>query len=1033
MEHIKNILTAWHIIEYLIPHQIEGKNTEKDNWIRIERDSDLPWNYCKENEKNGTYLVSLGVCNIEEIIVAVKRIFRDERYLPEEINADEKTCFAQFLIGEDGNYIPDSFSLSFSPFAIGRLLTNRKDYQQWIQHFHEIHNELSGIITEHFFRRKVTFPLLSSVLKELTEKLHWEPIFHEKPFWVKKVERKKEVKEENDLALLYSFYVKDIEKVLQRLHEGIGDGLMQYLSGTHLSYRERKDLSDPSLLTEILSPEHFPLGKWPSDDRHTLNLMQQASVNLMFKENRGQNGLFSVNGPPGTGKTTLLKDVIARNITERAIRLAQFSNPYDAYDERVVFTEDNGQTAYINCLKPELTGFSMVIASSNNGAVENISKELPLLTSIHEKYREQDGAKYFRKWAHSFCEVDEKRWGLIAATLGNSNNMKKFRVSFWNKDGNPFSFRQLYQEMKKTGEQEGLKNWKEARISFEKALERVKEEQKKAMVFYHSVIECEEKEKTVTVLQEVIENGKQEIAELDIERIIIFEESKELLPRLTFLQEQIQTLKQVKFGFFQKLFRRKEYRDHVGKLNKLYQEKSQLESVLFQNKCRDKELENRIIKIQKSNKSAQRKSESIQKEIAKWKIRKGEEKARTQRVFLDRDFWEGQSHEQIHTSSPWVTREYTEARSLLFLESMKLHEAFIRATYKKLYKNLQYFNYVSRLNLHSERRKAIQPIWETFFMFIPVISTTFASFSTLFRGMGKESFGWLIIDEAGQAVPQAALGGMWRARHVVAVGDPLQIEPVVTLPESILEDVSNFLKVDPRYTNKRASVQTLADLGNPFGTYLGDNKEQWIGSPLWVHRRCIDPMFSVCNKIAYEGKMVLPDDMKKKEYEGIGLNTWIHVEGKAISRHYVKEQGEVVVKLTKQAFAMTQGQLPSLYIISPFTSVKSGVIQILKQNYQWITEGMISVKRFKDWVNQCVGTVHTFQGKEADMVILCLGVDDSNIGAASWATQTPNIMNVALSRAKYRIYVVGDKKIWKSFSSMQVIDEEIKKVSSLVH
>lgn len=364
---------------------------------------------------------------------------------------------------------------------------------------------------------------------------------------------------------------------------------------------------------------------------------------------------------------------------------------------------------------------------------------------------------------------------------------------------------------------------------------------------------------------------------------------------------------------------------------------------------------------------------------------------------------------------------------------MKLHEAFIRATYKKLYKNLQYFNYVSRLNLHSERRKAIQPIWETFFMFIPVISTTFASFSTLFRGMGKESFGWLIIDEAGQAVPQAALGGMWRARHVVAVGDPLQIEPVVTLPESILEDVSNFLKVDPRYTNKRASVQTLADLGNPFGTYLGDNKEQWIGSPLWVHRRCIDPMFSVCNKIAYEGKMVLPDDMKKKEYEGIGLNTWIHVEGKAISRHYVKEQGEVVVKLTKQAFAMTQGQLPSLYIISPFTSVKSGVIQILKQNYQWITEGMISVKRFKDWVNQCVGTVHTFQGKEADMVILCLGVDDSNIGAASWATQTPNIMNVALSRAKYRIYVVGDKKIWKSFSSMQVIDEEIKKVSSLVH
>ncbi len=192
-------------------------------------------------------------------------------------------------------------------------------------------------------------------------------------------------------------------------------------------------------------------------------------------------------------------------------------------------------------------------------------------------------------------------------------------------------------------------------------------------------------------------------------------------------------------------------------------------------------------------------------------------------------------------------------------------------------------------------------------------------------------------------------------------------------------------------------------------------------------------MFSVCNKIAYEGKMVLPEDMKKKAYEGIGLNKWIHVAGKAITKHYVKEQGEEVVKLTKQAFAMRKGQLPSLYIISPFTSVKSGVIQILKQNYRQMTEEWIPRKTFDEWIKKNVGTVHTFQGKEADMVILCLGVDDRNIGAASWATQTPNIMNVALSRAKYRIYVVGDKKIWKSFSSMQVIDEEIGNVSSLVY
>ena len=49
--------------------------------------------------------------------------------------------------------------------------------------------------------------------------------------------------------------------------------------------------------------------------------------------------------------------------------------------------------------------------------------------------------------------------------------------------------------------------------------------------------------------------------------------------------------------------------------------------------------------------------------------------------------------------------------------------------------------------------------------------------------------GTLVIDEAGQASPQMALGAMFRCRKCIVVGDPKQIEPVVTDEVDLLKDV----------------------------------------------------------------------------------------------------------------------------------------------------------------------------------------------------------------------------------------------------
>ncbi len=60
-----------------------------------------------------------------------------------------------------------------------------------------------------------------------------------------------------------------------------------------------------------------------------------------------------------------------------------------------------------------------------------------------------------------------------------------------------------------------------------------------------------------------------------------------------------------------------------------------------------------------------------------------------------------------------------------------------------------------------------------------------------------------------------------------------------------------------------------------------------------------------------------------------------------------------------------------------------------------------------------MGTLHTFQGRENEAVIFLLGSQDRK-GARTWAGDTPNLLNVAVTRAKEALYVVGSREKWKA-------------------
>jgi Cdc6-like AAA superfamily ATPase len=90
-------------------------------------------------------------------------------------------------------------------------------------------------------------------------------------------------------------------------------------------------LDERQILEKYLAPKYIPLGLRISDDENYQSLMQQAAINISLAETRQSSNLFSVNGPPGTGKTTMLRDIIAALLVNRAICLTRFENPHDAH------------------------------------------------------------------------------------------------------------------------------------------------------------------------------------------------------------------------------------------------------------------------------------------------------------------------------------------------------------------------------------------------------------------------------------------------------------------------------------------------------------------------------------------------------------------------------------------------------------------------------------------------------------------------------------------------------------------------------
>jgi hypothetical protein len=826
-------------------------------------------------------------------------------------------------------------------------------------------------------------------------------------------------------SFLNSFIADDLDRVATAvLEDGAGAALAAYLTiGRRSDEARRVDVrATPVAAWAGCMPARFPLGRWVSNTDHALAFSQQFAVNEIMHQLASGSGLVAVNGPPGTGKTTMLRDIIAAIVVERALRLTELSTPGEAFSgTRPHKWQAEKVTHTIATPRRSLTGFEMVVASANNNAVENVTTEIPGPEGIGSQWRDRaDVLDYFTSTAELTC--GEGSWGLIAARLGNAANRRAFSQGFWwgssqRGDNTAAGMKDVLQVLVGS-----TADWEAAVACFRSAAQRVRElaGERQAIADAIRRLAANDREREHHAL--AITAAEDTCRKIIASQRVLAGQQDEAEACCDRTREQLDEHRLVKPGLIITISTRfragREWRDENRDLIQSYQTSvSELSGIR-----RD------ASNLRNSLDTARRESRRARGEIARLNA---EAETLREQVRSARDRWgvhlpygpeytETRCEQLIarrELSAPWADPEFTAARTELFIAALGVHKAFITAQADVIRRNLNALADILDGGKGRPPAAAARAAWQTFFLVVPVVSSAFASIDRLFAGFGRESLGWVLIDEAGQAAPQLAVGAIWRARRTVVVGDPLQLEPVVTLPWGGQHALLRRFRIAEEWAPSRTSVQRLADRTARHGTWLpavlpDGPGPVWVGTPLRVHRRCDQPIFAISNRIAYDGLMVYgtsPRDPFR------GHDVWYDVRSAVASGHWIPAEGQAlreVLDNLKRA-GVSPGQIR---VLSPFRQVVAGAQNV------YGTVFPEAARRDRDTWG---GTVHTMQGKEADVIILVLGTHPDRSGPRIWAAATPNLLNVAVSRARRRLYVIGNREAWRTLKYFDTLAEAL--------
>ncbi len=261
-------------------------------------------------------------------------------------------------------------------------------------------------------------------------------------------------------------------------------------------------------------------------------------------------------------------------------------------------------------------------------------------------------------------------------------------------------------------------------------------------------------------------------------------------------------------------------------------------------------------------------------------------------------------------------------------------------------------------------------------------------------------FDLVVIDEASQCDIASALPLLYRAKRSVIIGDPQQLRHISALSKPRDSELQHKHGLVDTRVGWMYSVSSLYDVA------ASVVPQQSIVN-LRDHHRSHADIIEFSNRAFYEGRLRIAtryQHLKRPRNAEPGV-VWQDVRGKVTrppsgGAQNAQEARALMAALedliVKRAYNGTVG------VVTPFRSQA----QLLQQ----LVEANDAVTAVRERCELLVDTVHRFQGDERDVMFFSPVVSsDMPPGGLGFLRSNGNLFNVAITRARGLLHVVGDR------------------------